>query len=139
VLVYASNTADPWHEPARGLIEHLVAGPHILYLFWPVLIGYLRTVTHPAILPRPLSAQEAMHNLATFMGPAHINVVGEAEGFWEVFTATAPEHLRGNEVPDAHLIALMRQNGVRTIHTRDRGLRRYEGIEVLELERTRTP
>lgn len=59
VLVYASNDADPAHRPARALVERLAAGPDILYLFWPCLMAYLRIVTHPGILPRPLTPGEA--------------------------------------------------------------------------------
>jgi predicted nucleic acid-binding protein len=33
-------------------------------------------------------------------------------------------------VPDAHVVALMHQHGVRTIWTRDRGFRRFRGIEA---------
>ncbi len=40
------------------------------------------------------------------------------------------DRVRGNGVPDAHLVALMRQHGVAAIYSRDRGLRAYEGIEV---------
>jgi predicted nucleic acid-binding protein len=37
---------------------------------------------------------------------------------------------RGNLVPDAHLVALMVENGVRMIWTRDRDCRRFRGIEA---------
>ncbi len=37
---------------------------------------------------------------------------------------------RGNLVPDAHLVSLMLENGVRTIWTHDRDYRRFKGIEV---------
>lgn len=36
----------------------------------------------------------------------------------------------GNVVPDAHLVALMLENDVRTIWTSDRDFRRFRGIEV---------
>ena len=64
----------------------------------------------------------------------NVQVVGEADGFWTTFLSTAPPHSRGNDVPDAHLVALMRQNGVRRIYTRDQGFRRFAGIEILDLE-----
>jgi predicted nucleic acid-binding protein len=38
--------------------------------------------------------------------------------------------LRGDDLPDAHLATLMRQHGVRVIYTRDRGFRRFDGIDV---------
>jgi predicted nucleic acid-binding protein len=38
--------------------------------------------------------------------------------------------VQGSLVPDAHLVALMRENGVRTIWTNDRDFRRFDGILV---------
>ena len=35
-------------------------------------------------------------------------------------------------MPDAHLIALMRQHGVRRIYSRDIGLRRYADVDVVD-------
>lgn len=46
VLVYASNEADPAHGVARALVERLAAGPDLVYLFWPTIMGYLR-IDHP--------------------------------------------------------------------------------------------
>jgi predicted nucleic acid-binding protein len=37
---------------------------------------------------------------------------------------------RGDDVLDAHLAALMRQHEVRVIYTREKGFRRFDGIEV---------
>ena len=42
----------------------------------------------------------------------------------------AGDRSRGNDVPDAHLAALMRQHGVRVIYTRDRDFRRFDGIDA---------
>ena len=87
-------------------------------------------MTHPSILPRPLAGSEASANVTSLLSRPHVRAAGELDGFWGVFRETAGDTLRGNEVPDAHLAALMRQHGVRTIYTRDRGFRRFEGIEV---------
>jgi toxin-antitoxin system PIN domain toxin len=130
VLVYASNEADPAHVRARELVERLARGPDLLYLFWPVLLGYLRIVTHPAVLPRPLNAAAAIENVSALLALPHVRTPGEADGFWALFQATAAGNARGNAVPDAHVATLMRQHGVGTIYTRDRDFRRYDGIRV---------
>lgn len=130
VLVYASNAADPAHRPARALIERLAAGPELVYLFWPTVMGYLRIVTHPGILPRPLTPVAATHNIAQLLARPHVRTPGEEDGFWDVYLSMAGDHARGNDVPDAHLAALMRQHGVGVIYTRDRGFRRFDGIEA---------
>jgi len=130
ILVYASNQADPLHEQAAGLIRRLASGPEIVYLFWPTLLGYLRIVTHPAILARPLGPREAMRNVEALLDRPHVRSPGEADGFWPLFRATAGDRVRGNDVPDAHVAALMKQHGVRLIYTRDRDFRRFEGIDA---------
>lgn len=132
VFVYASNEADEVHRQAQLLIQRLAAGPELVYLFWPTLMGYLRIVTHPGILPRPLSPALAMGNIDQLLARPHVRISGEIDGFWELFRGTAGEHARGRDVPDAHLAALMRQHDVRRIYTRDRGFRRFEGIEVVD-------
>jgi uncharacterized protein len=130
VLVYASNEAEPVHETARALVERLAAGPAIVYLFWPAIMGYLRIVTHPALLPRPLAPKDAIANLSALIAVPHVRTPGEQEGFWELYLATRSEADRGNDVPDGHLAALMRQHGVGKIYTRDRDFRRFDGIAV---------
>jgi toxin-antitoxin system PIN domain toxin len=130
VLIYASNASDPLHERAIDLVQRLAAGPELVYLFWPTLMGYLRIVTHPAILPRPLAPLEAMRNVEALLDRPHVRAPGELDGFWPTFRATAGKRPRGNDVPDAHLTALMRQHGVRLIYTRDRDFRRFDGIDA---------
>lgn len=130
ILVYASNSSDPIHDRAEDLVRRLAAGPELVYLFWPTLLGYLRLVTHPAILEQPLAPAVAMRNVEALLDQPHVRSPGEADGFWQVFRPTAGERARGNDVPDAHLAALMRQHGVRVIYTRDRDFRRFDGIEA---------
>lgn len=130
VLVYASNSADPLNERAETLLRRLAAGPEIVYLFWPTLLGYLRIVTHPAVLPHPLAPGDAMRNVEALLDRPHVRSPGELDGFWPLFRAAAGTQARGNDVPDAHVAALMRQHGVRLIYTRDRDFRRFDGIEA---------
>jgi hypothetical protein len=130
ILVYASNTADPVHLPAVDLVRRLAEGPELVYLFWPTLMGYLRIVTHPAILPRPLAPIQAMRNVEALLDRPNVRTASESESFWPAFRRAAGDRPRGNDVPDVHLAALMRQHGVRLIYTRDRGFRRFDGIEA---------
>jgi uncharacterized protein len=129
ILVYASDRLAESHDPAEALVRRLAAGPEILYLFWPVLLGYVRIVTHAGILSHPLSPADALRNVESLLDRPHVRAPGELDGFWSIFRATAGPQARGNDVPDAHVAALMRQHGVRIIYTRDRDFRRFDGIE----------
>src|SRR5258708_16263178 len=122
IHVYASNQRDPVHPQAIQLVQRLAAGPDLLYLFWPAALGYLRIVSHPAILPRPLSSRQATANVEALIKRPHVRTPGEADGFWELFRATSRDQARGDDVPDAHLVALLRQHRGRRIYSCDRGL-----------------
>jgi toxin-antitoxin system PIN domain toxin len=130
VLIYASNEADPAYLRANTLLEELAAGPDLVYIFWPTIMAYLRIVTHPSILPRPLAISDARQNISGLLNRPHVRTAGESAGFWELYLATAGPHTRGVRVPDAHIATLMRQHGVAAIYTRDRDFRRYDGIVV---------
>ena len=93
-------------------------------------MGYLRIATHPAILPSPLTFAGASANISALLSRPHIRTPGESNGFWELYLTTADGQIRGNDIPDAHLAALMRQHGVETVYTRNRGFHRYQGIVV---------
>lgn len=131
VLLYSSDESSPFHAKANDLVRRLAEGPELLYFFWPVLLGYLRMSTHSAIFPRPLSVETAAQNIDHLLDLPHARTAGEREAFWLTYkAATAGAVVAGNLVPDAHLVALMSENGVRAIWTRDRDFRRFSGIDV---------
>lgn len=130
ILVYADNVGDPVHGVARDLIHRLSAGPDLFYLFWPTILGYLRIVTHPAILRDPIPAAEAVGNIETLLSLPHIVAPGERDGFWRTYLSSGGSSARGNAVPDTQLAALMRDSGVRVLYTRDRGFRRFDFLDV---------
>jgi uncharacterized protein len=131
LLLYASDEKSDLHERALELLDRVALGPEIAYLFWPVTMAYLRIATHPAVFARPLSHTDARANIEALLALPHVHAAGEDEGFWDRFTEVAADVApTGNLVPDAHLVALMLANGVRTIWTRDRDYRKFRGIRV---------
>lgn len=133
VLLYASDADSPHHARAVELIDEIARGPQIVYLFWPTLMAYLRIATHPAIFARPLPLADARANVEGLLGLPNVHIAGETDRFWQHFREVVDDASpTGNLVPDAHVVALMFQLGVRTIWTHDRDFRRFRGIEVLD-------
>jgi len=131
VLVYATHRGSPFHEKAKGLVERFIAGPSLVYLLWPVVLGYLRIVTHPTLLDAPLAPDIAFDNIEQLIVQPHVRQVGEIDGFWRAYRRVADAvKPKGNLVPDAHIVALMHQHGISTIWSRDRDFRKFEGITV---------
>jgi uncharacterized protein len=133
VLVYAANEDAPEQAAARELLGRLAKGPALAYFLWPALLGFLRIATHPRIFPTPLSPQQAAASVESLISRPHVRTVGEGDRFWSNYQRVSTESPpRGNAVPDVHLVALMREHGISTIFSRDRGLRRFDGITVID-------
>ena len=130
ILLYAANSQSDSFEVAYALVERLARGPELLYLFWPVAMGFLRLSTHPALTDRPLTPAEALSSLGDLIERDHVRTPGEGPNFLTVFRDTASAGTRGKDVTDAHIAALMRQHGVSTIYTRDRDFRRFDGVRA---------
>lgn len=131
LLLYASDEDSPFHARATEVLDEIAIGPEIVYLFWPIALAYLRIATHPAVFGRPLSHSEVRSNLEALLALPHVQVAGESDAFWHRFVEVADDvRPTGNLVPDAHIVALMLDHGVRTIWTRDRDYRAFAGIRV---------
>ncbi len=130
VLLYASDEASAYHPQARAFLEQVANIDDLVYLFWPTAMAYLRIATHPAIFEKPLSPADAEANIDRLLALPNVQTTGERDRFWSAYRRLAADaDARGNLVPDAQLVALMVENGVRTIWTHDRDYRRFAGIE----------
>lgn len=131
VLLYASDTASPVHGVARQFLTEAASGRDLFCLGWPTLMSYLRIATHPGIFSAPLTPAEALRNVEGLAALPHVRFLAEQDGFLDVYRAIAAElPVRGNLVPDAHLVALLKQHGVKTLYTRDRDFRKFAFLDV---------
>jgi toxin-antitoxin system PIN domain toxin len=131
-LLYASDEQSVLHERARTFLADRAAARDVLCIAWPTVMGYLRIATHPGIFARPLTPAEAMRNVNALVALPHIRLLAEEEGFWDVYQdVVGGWPARGNQVPDAHLAALLRQHGVGTLYTSDADFRRFDFLRVV--------
>lgn len=131
VLLYASDSQSPVHERAAALLRELASGGDIVCLAWPTLMSYLRIATHPGIFAAPLSPREALANVEALAALPHVRLLSEEAGFLDVYRDVAGSlPVRGNLVPDAHLAALLRQHGVKTLYTRDADFRKFRFLDL---------
>ena len=135
ILIYATVPGFPEHTAARELLDRIAAGAEQHFLTWINVFEYLRVVTHRGLVrPAPLPLEQALDNVRGLLaqrrvdridpGPRHLEV------FEELCRQAAP--VEGNFVHDCRIAAVMRENGVRRILTRDTSFRRIPGIEVVD-------
>ena len=133
ILLYASDSGSDCHAQAVAFLQKVATEPEICYLPWPTVMSYLRMATHPQIFAVPLSPAEAQGNIDRLLAMPHVRCVSEAEGFWSLYTQIAQEvPARGNLVPDAHIAAILKLHGIRTLYTRDRDFGRFAFLRVID-------
>ncbi len=131
VLLYASDRSSPVHDRARRFLADAAKADELFYLAWPTVMSYLRMATHAGIFSAPLSPAEALRNVDALAARPHVRLLSEGDGFLEVYREVAGRFpVRGNLVPDAHLAALLKQHGVKTLYTRDADFRKFAFLDV---------
>jgi uncharacterized protein len=131
VLLYASDAASPVHARARRFLDRAASDGDLFCLGWPTAMSYLRMATHPRIFGAPLTPGEAVANIEGLTRLPHVRMLAEDEGFLDVYQeVTGAFPVRGNLVPDAHVAALLKQHGVRTLFTRDADFRKFSFLDV---------
>lgn len=131
VLLYASDASSPAHSAARAFLEGTASGGDLFCLAWPTVMSYLRIATHPRIFASPLTPAEALGNVEALARLPRVRLLAEEPGFLEVYREmTSGFPVRGNLVPDAHLAAVLKQHGVRTLFTRDSDFRKFGFLEI---------
>lgn len=128
LLVFSYNEAAPRHGAARAWWEGLMAGREHVGIPWAVVVGFIRLVTHPAVLEQPLPPTAAIERVGRWFtrehvqildpGPRHLRIV---EGLFEA-TGVA-----GNLTTDTHLAALAIEHQCE-LHSNDTDFGRFPGL-----------
>ncbi len=133
VLVYAVNADSAQHEPARRFLESALSASEPVGLPWTVLLAFLRIVTHPGILPRPVPVDHALSFIEEWLARPCVVVVEPSPRHAAILTGLLrATGTGGNLVGDAHLAAIAFEYGG-TIVSFDRDFGRFAGL------RTRVP
>jgi len=128
LLVYAHNTAAPLHGRARKWWEDLIDRQQPIGLPWAVAFGFVRLVTHAAVLVDPLPPLDAVARVRGWLaqpevrvvepGPRHLAIVED------LFRATG---VGGNLTTDTHLAAIAIEHQAE-LHSNDTDFGRFPGL-----------
>lgn len=128
VLVYAANLSDPHHDAARGLLLSALATRRVCAP-WTVLYEFLRVVTHPRVLPTPWTTAAAWEFVSTLLRAPNFTPLSETVEHASA-AGLALAEVSGNLVYDAHIAAVLKENGVREFWTYDRDFLRFDFLVV---------
>ena len=128
LLVFAHNEAAPRHDAARAWWEGLMMGQERVGLPWAVVVGFIRLVTHAALLEQPLPPRAAIERVRQWFmgehvqsldpGPRHLVILEQ------LFESTG---VGGNLTTDTHLAALAIEHQCE-LHSSDADFARFPGL-----------
>jgi len=134
ILIYAANTDAVEHRRCRELVEGWRASRTPWYTTWAILYEFLRVITHPRVLPRPLSADDALGFVEALLASPMAGVLVASRRHAQIARELIDEvpGLSGNVMHDFHTAVLMREHGVTRVYTRDADFHRFRFLEVID-------
>ena len=128
VLLHAVNEDADHHVVARRWLDGALVGGAGVGLTWIVLLAFLRIVTHPRILPRPMGMADALAQVEAWLAmPAAVVVEPSSRHLGVLGGLLGTVTTGGNVVSDAHLAALAVERDA-TVVTFDREFGRFVGV-----------
>jgi toxin-antitoxin system PIN domain toxin len=132
LLLYASDTASEWHEPARSFLMERPSDPDLCCISWLTLMAYQRIATHSGIFRTPLKPSVAWANVRSLLALPRVRIIGDESSFPDDYgSVSGTMTVRGNLVPDAHLAVVLREHGVGRLYSADADFRKFDFLDVI--------
>jgi uncharacterized protein len=112
LLLYAVDEASPHHEVAKPWLEQQLSGSETFAFAWTVLLAFIRLATNPRVFTAPLTLEEALDLVDSWLGQPPATVVHPTDRHAQLLRELlAPLGTAGNLTSDAHLAALSIEHG----------------------------
>lgn len=128
LLVYSYNDQAPQHSAAKSWWESCLNGDQTIGLPWIVSAGFIRLVTHPRVLTKPLTATVAVDIVQSWLAEPIVSILAAGEKHGPIFLRYLSElGTAGNLTTDAQLAAFAVEYQA-TLCSNDHDFRRFAGL-----------
>ena len=128
LIVYAHNQDAPHHRGARAWWEALLNGTEPVAVPWVVVLGFVRLMTHRAVLVTPLAPDAALAHVRAWFGCRVVERLDPGTQHLDVLARLfAAAGTAGNLTTDAHLAALAIEHQCE-LHSNDADFARFPGL-----------
>jgi uncharacterized protein len=128
LLIYAYNSDAPHHAEAKAWWEDLLSSDEPVGLPWATALGFIRLMTHRAVLVTPLAAEGAIAHVRSWHKRPNVSVVEPGPRHLELlhrmFRALGAA---GRLTTDAHLAALAIEHQCE-LYSNDTDFARFPGL-----------
>ncbi len=128
ILLYAEDALHPSHRAARTWWDDQLSKGDPVCLCWTVLSAFIRIGTNPRVFENPLSLQQAITRVQSWLEQPCTMIIRPTEHHWMIFQQMLTDGQAGaNLVTDAHLAALAVEHGCELFST-DSDFSRFPGL-----------
>ena len=129
LLLYAEDSLSEHHETARNWWDTQLSGSEAVALCWPVLTAFIRIGTNARLHKRPLTLQEAIERVQSWIDQPCVRIIQASEQHWELFQKMLRVgNATANLVSDARLAALAVEHNC-VLHSTDTDFARFRGLK----------
>ena len=129
ILLYAEDSQHPFNQKARTWWDNQLSGTLPVCLCWTVLSAFIRIGTNPRVFEYPLSLEQAVDRVQSWIDQPCARIIRPTEAHWTVFKQLLTEYQAcANLVTDAHLAALAIEHGC-TLMSTDSDFARFKKLK----------
>ncbi|MGD0139172.1 MAG: type II toxin-antitoxin system VapC family toxin [Tepidisphaeraceae bacterium] len=129
ILLYAEDQSSVHHGRARAWWDEALSGSETVCLCWQVIGAFIRIATNRRIFSRPLTVQQAIQRVQSWLDQPCVHVVAPTADHWTIFARYLKDaQAIGNLVSDAHLAALATEHGCQ-LFSADVDFARFRGLK----------
>lgn len=134
ILLYGINENADEFDAARTFLKDVWNSREQWYVTEGVLYEFLRVATHPRVFDHPLTSQDAMSFLSSFLNAPNISILIAQDTHVEILQeilATLSKPC-GNLFFDIRTVVLMKEHGIKEIYTSDKDFLQFSNIRVID-------
>jgi toxin-antitoxin system PIN domain toxin len=118
LLLYSVNRDSKQHRAAKAWLEELLSGDETVGFAWVVLLGFIRLTTNRQIFASPLSVEEAIAVVDSWLDQPNAQVLAAGEQHWSILRELLSSvGASANLTTDAHLATLTIEHGAELCST----------------------
>lgn len=131
LLLYAYDETSEFQVDAAAWLEEVLNSDQVFFS-WHTITGFLRIITNPKSSSAPLTLQQAISVVDSWLEPDNTHLVSLEKKNWPLFSKILTDgQASGNLVMDAHIAAMAASCGA-TVATTDRDFSRFSDVRVVD-------
>ena len=131
LLLYSVNEAFPQHQAAKEWWDDALSGAEPVALIHVVMLGFVRLATHRKVFSSPLTIDQAIEVVDSWIAQPNVRITAPPETHWEVLkTMLKSGNAGANLTTDAHIAAMASEYGM-TVYSNDADFARFPGVEIV--------